>query len=225
MTDPVDPVGRLARGLELLERGRREGRRFLLGIAGPPAAGKSTLAAWLVAELTQARPGEVALVGMDGFHLAGAVLDRRGLTPVKGAPHTFDGWGYLALLRRLRDEPDRTIYAPAFHREIEESIAHEVEVAPRVRLVVTEGNYLLVDDEPWRQVRDALDEVWFLDLVEPLRQQRLIARHEAYGLSPDQARARTFGSDLRNVHLVRETRDAADLVIDMSTDPEVREPG
>lgn len=102
----LDAEDLLGRAIGLVDLGVTERRRCLLGIVGAPATGKSTLAAWLVARLQQTRPGEVAR--MDAFHLANAVLDRRGLTEVKGAPQTFDAQGYLALLRRLRDAPDET---------------------------------------------------------------------------------------------------------------------
>lgn len=209
----LDAEDLLGRAIGLVDLGVTERRRCLLGIVGAPATGKSTLAAWLVARLQQTRPGEVALVGMDAFHLANAVLDRRGLTEVKGAPQTFDAQGYLALLRRLRDAPGETVFAPVFHREIEESIAHEVEVSPVVRLVVTEGNYLLLDTGPWSQVTQILDQVWFLAVPEPVRVARLVARHEAYGRTREQAEERTRGSDLRNADLVRSTAGRADLVI------------
>ena len=118
------------------------GERAILGIAGAPGGGKSTLASALVAELGEA----AVLVPMDGFHLAQAELVRQGIRDRMGAPHTFDMRGYAALLRRLR-AADETVYAPAFRREIEEPIAGAIAVPPEVPLVVTEGNYLLLWDE------------------------------------------------------------------------------
>lgn len=209
----VDPAELLGRAIGWLDQARAERRRDLLGIAGPPAGGKSTLTDWLLAELRVVRPDAVAHVGMDGFHLANAVLDRHGLRAVKGAPQTFDGAGYLALLRRLRDQPDQTIYAPVFHREIEESIAHETEIGPTVGLVITEGNYLLLDTDPWVDIGPLLDESWYVDLPEEVRLRRLIARHLSYGLTEDQARERAYGSDLANAQLVRATAASADLII------------
>lgn len=136
------------------------GGRRVLGIAGPPGAGKSTLADRLVAALD----GRAALVPMDGFHLAAAELERLGRADRKGAPDTFDAAGYTALLRRLRaPDPVHAVYAPAFDRSLEEPVAGSLPVAPDVPLVVTEGNYLLLDDGPWAPVRGLLDEVWFLD--------------------------------------------------------------
>ena len=142
------------------------GPRQLLGIAGAPGAGKSTLAAEVVAAL-----GPVAaLVPMDGFHLAEAELHRLGRHARKGAIDTFDGAGFVALMERLRSTVESTVYAPEFRRELEESIAGAIAVPPRVRLVVTEGNYLLVPAHPWGELRALLDEVWFLDLDAEERQ-------------------------------------------------------
>jgi pantothenate kinase len=184
--------------------------RALLGICGAPAAGKSTLAARLVAALG---PASVH-IGMDGFHLAQGELARLGRTERKGAPDTFDGAGYANLLRRLRSRPaGEVVYAPGFRRDLEEPIAGAVPVPPEIRLVVTEGNYLLVDEPPWRSVRDLLDEVWFLDVAVEVRHEWLIERHRAYGRSLAEARERTFGSDECNAVLIEATRAAADLIV------------
>jgi pantothenate kinase len=186
------------------------GERALLGICGAPAAGKSMLAERLVTALG---PSAVH-IGMDGFHLAQVELTRLGRTERKGAPDTFDGAGYVNLLRRLRSRPSgEVVYAPGFRRDLEEPIAGAVPVPPSTRLVVTEGNYLLVPDPPWRAVRELLDEVWFLDPPAGTRHQWLIDRHRAYGRTLDQARDRTFGSDERNAELINATRSAADLVV------------
>jgi pantothenate kinase len=193
----------------------------VLGIAGQPGAGKSTLGALLV----EAVPGAV-LVGMDGFHLAHATLAAMGRVDRKGAPDTFDAAGYVALLRRVRglsrpgdDRPEpaappETVWAPQFHRDIEDAVAGAVPVTPQTRLVVTEGNYLLLDDPPWDQVRPLLDECWFVDVPEDLRRARLQARHERYGRTPDESRGRTLGSDERNAVLVRASLDRADRRVD-----------
>nr|WP_042183739.1 nucleoside/nucleotide kinase family protein [Kibdelosporangium sp. MJ126-NF4]CEL15804.1 Pantothenate kinase [Kibdelosporangium sp. MJ126-NF4]CTQ93729.1 Pantothenate kinase (EC 2.7.1.33) [Kibdelosporangium sp. MJ126-NF4] len=183
--------------------------RVMLGICGAPGAGKSTLATRLVAAL-----GDLAVyVGMDGFHLAQAELARLGRAERKGALDTFDGSGYVNLLRRLRDQADEVVYAPEFRREIEEPVACAVPVFPETRLVVTEGNYLLVPDRPWGEVRELLDEVWFLGLDEDERHRRLIARHEAFGRSPQEARDRAWGSDERNASVINATAERADLVL------------
>jgi pantothenate kinase len=151
---------------------------------------------------------------MDGFHLAQQVLDARGLAEVKGAPETFDAAGYVALLRRLRERGPDVVWAPTFDRAIEEPIAGAIGVPQDVELVVTEGNYLLLEQGPWSQVRALLDAAWFADPPdEDVRRARLIARHRAFGEGPERARARALGSDERNARLVRTTRSRADVTI------------
>jgi pantothenate kinase len=189
------------------ELGRRD-RRTVLGVTGPPGAGKSTLAEAVV----DAVPGSV-LVGMDGFHLAHSALADLGLVEVKGAPRTFDAAGYVALLRRIREQRGETVWAPQFRREVEDAIAGAVPVRPGTRLVVTEGNYLLLPDEPWCRVPELLDEVWYVDAAEELRRRRLAERHRRYGRSEQEAWARTTGSDEANAELVRATRGRADVVV------------
>lgn len=187
--------------------------RAVLGVAGAPASGKSTLAALLLAQLQSAHPGVVVAVGMDAFHLGHRVLEQRQQVSVKGAPHTFDVHGYVHTLQRIRGGTE-TVYAPEFHREIEDSIAHVVEVGPAVRLVITEGNYLLVPQPPWGLVRPLLDEAWFLRLADSERQRRMLARHRQFGHSLDDAVTRTYGSDEANAQLVNARQNSPDLWIE-----------
>jgi pantothenate kinase len=193
--------------------------RALLGITGAPGSGKSTYAEWLVAAVNRTGRSAV-LVPMDGFHLAQAALQSLGLVDVKGAPTTFDVAGYVELLRRVRDPADEVIWAPRFDRDLEDAIAASVPIEPTVELVVTEGNYLLLDDgdgdagDGWSAVRTCLDQVWFLDLPDEVRIARLAARHERYGMAAGEAVARaTRGTDGRNAVLVQGTRERADLIV------------
>jgi pantothenate kinase len=197
---------------QLLERARalaaRPGRS-ILGITGPPAAGKTTLAANLRDELGAA----AAYVPLDGFHLSHQLLTAMGRVDRKGAPDTFDAAGYVALLRRLRDPAEGAVYAPRFDRDIEDSIANAIAVPPDVPLVITEGNYLLLRSGPWAQVADLLDEVWYIDLAEDTRLRRLIGRHMEFGRDSAEARDRATGSDQRNAVLIEAGRDYASLVV------------
>lgn len=196
----------------LLERARRlvaSGRRRILGIVGPPGGGKSTVARLVVAQLGDA----AALVPMDGFHLAQAELVRLGRRDRMGAPDTFDADGYVALLRRLRDATDSVVYAPEFRREIEEPIAGAIAIPRSVPLVVTEGNYLLLEHGGWDGVRALLDESWYVEVDEETRIERLVKRHVAFGKAPGEAREWTMGSDQRNAEVVARTAHRADLVV------------
>jgi pantothenate kinase len=186
--------------------------RHLLGITGAPGAGKSVLAQQLT-DLLVVRGYRVGLVGMDGFHLAGAELNRLGRTDRKGAPDTFDVDGYVALLRRLRSGTDDVIYAPVFDRSIEEPIGSAVPIAAEVNLVITEGNYLLHPDGPWSTIAELLDVCWYVELDEQLRIERLIARHIHYGRSRREAVERAQGSDRSNAHLVARSKVRANRVV------------
>jgi len=194
-------------------------RRAILGVTGPPGSGKSTLAAALASRLDPERRW-VVNVPMDGFHLADDALIRLGRRDRKGAIDTFDGDGYLALLRRIRSEMDRTVYAPAFERTIEQPIAGSIAIEPLTRLVVTEGNYLLAAADPWPAVRAAIDEVWYCEADDEVRRQRLVARHIEFGKSEPDARRWVEVVDEPNARAIVATRDAADLVIDMN-EPEL----
>jgi pantothenate kinase len=203
MVTEVDAL--IARAHELARRKRRT----ILGIAGPPGGGKSTLAQTVVAAVGSA----AVRVPMDGFHLAQAELVRLGRRDRMGAPDTFDALGYIALLRRLCDRTEEVVYAPQFRREIEEPIAGAIAVPRAIALVVTEGNYLLVPDEPWAGVRRHLDECWYADIDEATRLGRLIQRHIDYGKTPQAARDWVLRSDQANAAVVAATRSRADVVV------------
>lgn len=208
--DPAQQAVHAAR--VLLDEALRSGGRRMLGITGAPGAGKSTLTALLAEHLPA---GSCAVVPMDGFHLADVALDRLGRRDRKGAPDTFDAAGYAALLHRLRTAraEDPPVWAPMFERDLEQPISGAIEVPGTVPLIITEGNYLLLGDGPFAQVRTLLDEVWYMEAPQDLRHQRLIARHELFGKAPDDARAWALGPDEANAHLVAATRHRADRVI------------
>lgn len=189
-------------------------RRMVLGITGSPGAGKSTLVEALLAALGRELPtGTVAHVPMDGFHLADVALRALGRLDAKGAPDTFDAGGYVSLLRRLRSDAEAVIYAPMFERELEQPLAAAIAVPRAARLVITEGNYLLVDDERWIDVAPEIDDLWFCEPRPEVRLAQLTARHVQFGKSPEQAAAWVAAVDEPNARLVESTRDRADLVV------------
>ena len=206
MPEPITFAHLVARAAELAAGPGRA----VLGVTGSPGAGKSTLVEVLLREL----PAEsVAHVPMDGFHLADVALRRLGRLQAKGAPDTFDAGGYVALLRRLRADAEDVIYAPAFERDLEQPLAGAIAVPRQARLILTEGNYLLVDDERWNPVRHELAEVWFCDPDPEVRMAQLVARHVQFGKDPEHARAWVQAVDEGNADLVESTRSRADLIV------------
>lgn len=212
MTNPelpgFDPaVATLAARVRTVQESRRE--RVIIGITGSPAAGKSTLAEQLVAELGH----DAVWVPLDGFHLANSILDALDRRSRKGAPDTFDAPGYVNALQRIRQDGDHPVYLPCFHREIEESFAGEIAVTPQHRVVITEGNYLLLDAEPWSQISSLCDEVWFCEVDAVERERRLIGRHHGHGRSLADAQDWARRVDEPNADLVQATRVHAQVII------------
>lgn len=191
----------------------QSGQRKILGLVGCPGSGKSTLAA----ALEQHFPGIIQIVPMDGFHLSNSALQRKGLEHKKGAPETFDSAGYVALLERLRNNyRKQVVYAPEFVRELEEPIANSIAILPTTSLVITEGNYLLLPDGAWSDVRSYLDEAWYVEVDSKLRTGRLVKRHEFFGKSLQSAIDWVAQTDEPNARLVEATKKRADLIVDWS---------
>jgi pantothenate kinase len=190
----------------LLARG---GRR-LLGIVGAPGSGKSTLAQLIAARLSE----RAVIVPMDGFHLANSELARLGRRARKGAEDTFDSAGYVALLRRFREQRgDEIVYAPEFRREVDESIGSAIPVFARHALIITEGNYLLLGSGHWSEIPALLDEVWYVEIDDDVRRERLVARHMRFGMSERAARDWAMLTDEPNALLIGAHRGRADLIV------------
>jgi pantothenate kinase len=188
--------------------------RFLLGITGPPGAGKSTIAAAVERAANGQRGPSFAVVApMDGFHLSNEELDALGLRNVKGAPETFDAHAFVRLLEHVRTEVGSTVLWPGFDRSIEQTLPGAIAIGPATRLVVVEGNYLLLDRLGWRDVRGLLDEVWYVDAPREVLRRRLLTRALAGNRTEAEACKHVDGSDLRNAELVAATKAAADRVL------------
>ncbi len=200
LADAVDRASALA----------ASGERRLLGLVGPPGAGKSTLSAVLAERVGD----RMVVAGMDGFHLANAELIRLGRRDRKGAPDTFDVDGYVTLLRRLREQ-QQPLYAPRFDRDLEESIGSAVLIEPDIPLVVTEGNYLLFDEHGWDAVRPELDEVWYLQVDDVERRLRLVHRRLGHGDSHEHAEQWVHTVDEANALRVAAARARADRIVEM----------
>lgn len=202
---PAIPETYLVRLREMLKAGSRK----IIGLVGPPGAGKSTVGL----ALRETFKDISQIVPMDGFHLANVELARLGRAGRKGAPDTFDSAGYVDLLKRLRSQnADEIIYAPEFRREIEEPIAGAIPIFPETQLLITEGNYLLLDDGHWKKVPTFLDEIWYVDVDDALRIDRLASRHEQFGRSREEAVAWVNNTDEPNARLIETGKSRADLV-------------
>ena len=198
----------------LVDRLRRIGaaqQRVMVGLAGAPGAGKSTVAGDLVRALA---PDLAVVVPLDGFHLAASVIAGTELADRRGAIDTFDGEGFRALVARLRANRS-TVYAPRYAREIEDPIGASIVVPVEARFLIIEGNYVLEPTSPWREARAELDEVWYLDIDPTVRLARLVARHVEFGKSPAEAARWSQSSDETNARLIESQRKSADLVINV----------
>ena len=188
---------------------RNGGGRKILGIVGPPGCGKSTLAAALLDLLGD----DAVAVPMDGYHLANVELARLGRAGRKGAEDTFDSAGYVSLLRRLKNQQgNEIVYAPEFRREIEEPIANAIPVFPETQLVITEGNYLLLDHGHWAGVSELLDEIWYVDIDHSVRRERLVKRHMHFGRSQNAAEDWVANTDEPNAVRIEATKHRADVL-------------
>lgn len=186
--------------------------RALIAIAAPPGAGKSTLATALKAEIDAALgPDNATIVPMDGFHLDNAVLAERGILGRKGAPETFDAAGFVVLVRRLRSAAEVVI--PLFDRARDLAVAGAAVVEPRHRVVLVEGNYLLLDLPPWSALASLWDLTVWLDVPLPELETRLVRRWLDHGLAPQAARERALGNDIPNARLVLDRSRPADLIV------------
>ena len=205
--EPITPDA-LIRRLDALPPGRH-----LVALAGAPASGKSTLAEALVAGLNARSPGRAAVLAMDGFHYDDRVLGPRGDLPRKGAPHTFDVGGLRHMLKRLRARDEAEVALPVFDRDIEIARAGAAILPQAVEIVVAEGNYLLLDRDPWTALHGLFDVTVSFEVPEEVLRARLAARWQSYDLDPDQIAAKLEENDLPNGRLVRSASIAADYVV------------
>lgn len=194
-------------------RNRGSGR-FLLGITGIPAAGKSTLAANLTKAINRQVAQDMAVVvPMDGFHYHNDILRRRNLLPLKGIPETFDGEGFVALVKRLAGEPEAVIGCPAYDRRLHNPVLDGICVVPGHKIIIIEGNYLLLDSKPWCELAALLHEIWFIDTPSSVTRGRLIRRHSRSGRTVAEAVRKIESTDRPNAELIRQSRSRADKVI------------
>lgn len=202
----------------LLELAAAKPGRYLLGLTGAPAAGKSTFSAQLVEHVNKAQQTELAIVvPMDGYHYSNEVLDEKGLKPLKGIPATFDAQGFVDLIKQLKVETSKSVFAPLFDRSIEASIENGIEVKPEHKIIVSEGNYLLMDDAPWNQLPKLFDEIWYIESSVDKLIPRLTARHKEGGRDSEETRIKMESTDLPNARLIESTKPRANRVIEINS--------
>ncbi len=207
--DTVEKWARL-----LIKAKEASSQRYLLGLVGAPAAGKSTFAAQLVHEVNRQLKNQLAIVvPMDGFHYSNEELDRRQLRALKGIPETFDANGFVDLIKNLKQRQNESVFCPLFDRSIEASIENGIEIAPQHQIIVSEGNYLLLDQQPWKQLSELFDEIWFIDSTIETLMPRLLERHAAGGRNEVETRIKIESTDLPNAKLIESTKQRATRVI------------
>lgn len=188
--------------------------RYFLGITGCPAAGKSMLARKLKDEINLRTRNDLAVVvPMDGFHLPSSILKERGLTKIKGSPDTFDADSFVALINRLHGFPDQIIMCPEYDRQLHDPVKNAITIRPSSRLIIVEGNYLLLNVPPWNIIRTKMNEVWYIDTPLKTVKEQLLRRHIAGGASRDEAERKVESVDLPNTALVKKTYSLADKII------------
>ena len=194
------------------------GRRVAVGIAGGPGVGKSTIATEVVAALNAEASGTAAYLPMDGFHMRHAKLEELGTVKDKGAPHTFEGQAFAEFLERLKGTTE-DVPGPGYSRAIEDVVEDQFVVPAAARVLVTEGNYLLLATAPWWRVRPLLDLAVFVTVGRDKARERLLKRHAEHGLfSEEYIREHVDQIDLANYDLVQRSAGRADVVIELQTE-------
>lgn len=197
---------------EVLPRAKGQSR-FMIAIAGPPGAGKSTLAD-AICDALLAHGETAAVLPMDGFHMDNAILEERGLLSRKGAPETFDVRGFADIVGAVR-RGGQEVLVPVFDRSREIAIASARAIAPQTRFILAEGNYLLLDEAPWKKLTESFDLTIFVGPSVVVLEQRLRQRWQGYGLDAEAIQAKLFENDLPNGRRVIENARPADIHIDI----------
>jgi pantothenate kinase len=198
----------------VLERFEASRRRIIVAIAGPPGSGKSTSVEALKDRLNARLPGVSSILPMDGYHYDDGLLKELGRLERKGAPDTFDIGGYAHTLKRLRENDEEQVAVPVFDRNLEISRGSARMIPRSVGIILTEGNYLLLTDEPWSKLRVLFDMTVKVETHIDVLRERLNARWLGFGLPENEVRRKVVGNDLPNAQFVIDKSGAADFAVE-----------
>jgi len=216
LIDNADLTMLTNRLIETYEKSKN--KRFLLAITGVPGSGKSTLANLLMKNTNKVLKQESAIViPMDGYHYHNDVLVEKGLLSRKGIPQTFDAQSFVMLIKEIASEKTEEIYCPSYDRAIHNPVERSIRIENKHKIIIVEGNYLLLDTHPWNELADLFDESWFIDIPITTTKERLIRRHVRTGRSVEEALSKISAVDARNAELIIQTRHRATKVITLAT--------
>jgi len=207
----------------LMETYKKSGnKRFLLAITGVPGAGKSTLANLLMKNINEVLKEESAIViPMDGYHYHNDILIEKGLLPLKGIPQTFDAQKFVMLIKEIASEKIEKLYCPAYDRDLHNPVERSIVIENKHKIIIVEGNYLLLDTCPWNELADLFSESWFIETPLTTTKERLISRHVLTGRSVEEALTKISSTDTPNAELIIQTRHRATKVITIATIEEI----
>lgn len=202
----------------LLKNYERNGKtRFLLAITGGPGAGKSTLAGLLMKNINKVLQEEIAiLIPMDGFHYHNDILVKKDLLPLKGIPETFDSWQFVKLIKDIASQKVEKLYCPAYDRALHNPVDNAIIIENKHKIIIVEGNYLLLDTDPWNKLAELFDESWFIDTPLTTTKERLVSRHVRTGRSVEEALEKINSTDAPNAALITQSRHKANKIITLA---------
>jgi len=201
---------------------KSENNRFMLAITGAPGAGKSTLAELLMRNTNEVLKDEIAIViPMDGYHYHNDILAEKGLLPLKGIPQSFDSQRFVMLIKEIASQKQEKLYCPTYDRGLHNPVERSIVIENKHKIIIVEGNYLLLDTCPWNELADLFDESWFIETPLTTTKERLISRHVLAGRSFEEALSKISSTDAPNAELIIQTRHRATKLITVAAIEEI----